>query len=166
MESAIVNAYRVPVSLFTPNLETGRFHHGAQGACEDRRPVAMPDMTGTVVAVIDDRDKAREALIALATAGFGAELLYGEEGRILLGKASEDGITSVMRRLVLDFGDGAKVVDLMDEALAGGAYITSVDIEADQVREVTLILAEHGGHDMWRLGEMSHDPLRVGEPVS
>jgi hypothetical protein len=121
----------------------------------------VDDLTGTVVAVIDDGDQAREALLALASAGFGAGVLHGEEGRAILSKESDEGITGVMRKLVLDLGDRAKIVEELDEALAAGAYITSVDIESDQVREVVVILGEHGGHDMWRLGEWSHD--RLGE---
>lgn len=126
----------------------------------------MNDLTGTVVAVIDDREQAHQALLALASAGFGAEVLHGDEGRKLLDNGTEEGITSVVRRLVLDFGDEARVAERMDEALANGAYITSVDIESDQVREVALILEEHGGHDMWRLGEAGHNRLQGGVPGS
>ncbi len=120
----------------------------------------MDDLTGTVVAVIDDREQAREALLALASAGFAAELLHGDEGRALLGKETGEGFTSIVRRLVLDSGDETSIAERMDEALARGAYITSVDISSDQVHEVVLILEEHGGHDMWRLGESSHDRLQ------
>jgi hypothetical protein len=60
---------------------------------------------------------------------------------------------------VLDLGEGSGVIEVLDEALEQGAYIASVDIESDQVREVVVILGEHGGHDMWRLDEASHSPL-------
>jgi tRNA A58 N-methylase Trm61 len=119
----------------------------------------MPDPTGTVIAVIDDGEQARQALLALASAGYGAGILHGEEGRAILGRRSDEGITGVIRRLVLDLGEGSGVIEVLDEALEQGAYIASVDIESDQVREVVVILGEHGGHDMWRLDEASHSPL-------
>jgi tRNA A58 N-methylase Trm61 len=119
----------------------------------------MPDPTGTVIAVIDDGEQARQALLALASAGYGAGILHGEEGRAILGRRSDEGITGVIRRLVLDLGEGSGVIEVLDDALEQGAYIASVDIESDQVREVVVILGEHGGHDMWRLDEASHSPL-------
>jgi hypothetical protein len=124
----------------------------------------MDDLTGTVVAIIDDPARARMALTSLAAAGFSAELLSGEGGRAQLTKEADEGITSVVKRMMLAFGDEARIIERFDSALAEGAFIVSVDVESDQARDVASILGEHDGHDMWRLGEWSFN--RLGEEDS
>ncbi|HEY4607178.1 MAG TPA: hypothetical protein VIH55_05975 [Acidimicrobiia bacterium] len=121
----------------------------------------MNDLTGTVVAIIDDGERAKTALTALAEAGYGADLLYGDEGRAHLSNEIDDGITSVVKRLVLAFGDEVRIIERFDAALADGASVVSVDVEADQAPDVASILEDHDGHDMWRLGEWSFN--RLGE---
>ncbi len=119
----------------------------------------MQDLTGTVVAIVDDHEQAREALSSLGAAGFAADHLYGDEGRAQLSLDADGGITAVVQRLVLAFGDAAGIHDLLEDALARGASVVSVDVESDHAQEVARILDEHGGHDMWRLGEWSFNRL-------
>lgn len=122
----------------------------------------MHDLTGTVVAIFDDHGRARDAIAALSAAGFDAELLHGDEGRALLSAEDDEGITAIVRRLVLAFGDEIRILDRLDAALADGASVASVGAGSEAAREVAPILEEHGGHDMWRLGEWSFN--RIGEP--
>lgn len=122
----------------------------------------MHDLTGTVVAIFDDQDRAREAIAALSAAGFDAELLHGEEGRAHLSAEDDEGLTAIVKRLVLAFGDEIRILDRLDAALADGASVASVDAGSEAAKEVAPILEEHGGHDMWRLGEWSFN--RIGEP--
>jgi len=124
----------------------------------------MHDLTGTVVAIIDDHERAREALPALSAAGYEAELLHGEEGRAHLKMEDEEGITSIVKKLVLAFGDEVRILERLDAALADGASVVSVVSGADDAPDVAPILEEHGGRDMWRMGEWSFN--RIGEPGS
>jgi hypothetical protein len=124
----------------------------------------MQDLTGTVVAVIDDHEQAREALTALAAVGFKAELFHGDEGRAHLTVEEDDGISAIVKRLVLAFGDEVRILERLDRALAEGASVASVDIEAEEADQVAPILEAHGGHDMWRLGEWTFN--RIGEDGS
>lgn len=121
----------------------------------------MQDLTGTVVAVFDDHEQAREALTALAAAGFKAELFHGDEGRAYLTADEDDGISAIVRRLVMAFGDEVRILERLDRALAEGASVASVGIEAEEADQVAPILEAHGGHDMWRLGEWTFN--RIGE---
>ena len=52
--------------------------------------------------------------------------------------------------------------DRLDKALQKGRLVVSVDVndDDDDAARVAVILEEHGGHDMWRLGEWSFN--RVG----
>jgi hypothetical protein len=119
----------------------------------------MHDLTGTVVAIIDDPEDGREAIAALAQEQFRAELLQGEEGRSHLAD-DDEGLSGVVRKLVLAFGDEVRILDRLDRALDGGRSVVSVDVDDDQAPRVAAILEEHGGHDMWRLGEWSFN--RIG----
>ncbi len=122
----------------------------------------MHDLTGTVVAIIDDAEEARAALAALAQEQFPAELLNGEEGRAHLTEADEEGLSAAAKKVALAFGDEMRIVDRLDKALEGGRSVVSVNVADDeeQAARVAVILEEHGGHDMWRLGEWSFN--RIG----
>ena len=122
----------------------------------------MHDLTGTVVAIIDDAEEARAALAALAQEQFSAELLNGEEGRAHLTEADEEGLSAAAKKVALAFGDEMRIVDRLDTALEGGRSVVSVNVADDeeQAARVAVILEEHGGHDMWRLGEWSFN--RIG----
>jgi hypothetical protein len=122
----------------------------------------MHDLTGTVVAIIDDAEEARAALAALAGEQFKAELLHGEEGRAHLTETDEDGLAAVAKKVALAFGDEVRIVDRLDKALESGRSVVSVNVADDeaQAARVAVILDEHGGHDMWRLGEWSFN--RIG----
>ena len=122
----------------------------------------MHDLTGTVVAIIDDAEDGRAALVALVEAQFPAELLQGEEGRAHLTEADEKGLSAVAKKVALAFGDEVRIVDRLDKALQDGRSVVSVNVADDeeQAARVAVILEEHGGHDMWRLGEWSFN--RIG----
>lgn len=119
----------------------------------------MHDLSGTVVAIVDTHDAGREALAALAAEQYTAEFLHGEEGRLHLAQEDEDGLSAVVRKLMLAFGDEARIMDRLDRALEEGAAVVSVLVDADNADRVAIILEEHGGHDMWRLGEWSFNPI-------
>ena len=120
----------------------------------------MHDLTGTVVAIIDDLEEGRTAVAALAQEQFTAELLHGEEGRAHLTETDEKGLSAVAKKVALAFGDEVRIVDRLDTALENGRSVVSVDVDDDNAARVAVILEEHGGHDMWRLGEWSFN--RIG----
>ncbi|MET0564936.1 MAG: hypothetical protein ABW021_00630 [Acidimicrobiia bacterium] len=122
----------------------------------------MHDLTGTVVAIIDEAEEGRAAVAALAQQQFSAELLNGEDGRAHLNGEDENGLSAAVKKLALAFGDEMRVIDRLDTALQNGRLVVSVDVndDDDDAARVALILEEHGGHDMWRLGEWSFN--RIG----
>lgn len=122
----------------------------------------MHDLTGTVVAIIDDAEEGRAAVAALAQQQFSAELLNGEEGRAHLNEEDEKGLSAAAKKLALAFGDEMRIIDRLDQALQSGRSVVSVDVndDDDDAARVAVILEEHGGHDMWRLGEWSFN--RIG----
>jgi hypothetical protein len=122
----------------------------------------MHDLTGTVVAIIDDAEEGRVAVAALAQQQFSAELLNGEEGRAHLNEEDEKGLSAAAKKLALAFGDEMRIIDRLDQALQSGRSVVSVDVndDDDDAARVAVILEEHGGHDMWRLGEWSFN--RIG----
>jgi hypothetical protein len=122
----------------------------------------MHELTGTVVAIIDDPEEGRAAVAALAQEQFQAELLHGEEGKAHLTEADEEGLSAVAKKIALAFGDEVRILDRLDKALENGRSVVSVNVADDeeQAARVAVILDEHGGHDMWRLGEWSFN--RIG----
>jgi hypothetical protein len=123
----------------------------------------VQDLTGSVVAIIDSQDDAQEAASALAGEQFDATLLHGEVGRAQLSQDDEGGLTGLVKKLALAFGDEVRILDRLDKALETGRSVISVDVADDEDRaaRVATILEEHGGHDMWRLGEWSFN--RMGQ---
>jgi hypothetical protein len=124
----------------------------------------VPDLTGTVVAIIDSQQDGRDAVAALSGEQFDAEILDGEEGRAYLSEDHEEGMTGVVKKLALAFGDEVRIVDRLDRALEDGRSVIVVNVDEDRAAEVATILEEHGGHDMWRLGEWSFN--RIGSEGS
>jgi hypothetical protein len=123
----------------------------------------VPDLTGTVVAIIDSHENGREAIAALA-GEFDSELLHGEEGRANLSNDDEAGLSGLMKKLALAFGDEVRIVDRLDRALEGGRSVVVVNVDEERAAEVAVLLEDHGGHDMWRLGEWSFN--RIGREGS
>jgi hypothetical protein len=122
------------------------------------------ELTGTVVAIIDSQEDGRAAVAALAGEQFEAELLQGEEGRAHLSEDDEGGVSGLMKKLALAFGDEVRVVDRLDKALEAGRSVILVDVDEEQAADVATVLEKHGGHDMWRLGEWSFN--RIGREGS
>jgi hypothetical protein len=121
--------------------------------------MAVHELTGSVVALIDDPDRARGAVSALNAAQFPARVVEGDAGRELLLEEEGEGLFALMRRLVLAFGDETGLLARFASALEEGAALISVDVEEDQAPQASRILMDHGGHDMWRLGEWSFNPI-------
>ena len=121
----------------------------------------MYELTGTVVGVIDDPEHARAAVSDLRAAGFPVKSFHGEKGRAQLGEDDGEGLLSMIRRLLLAFGDETRVLDALHRALANGSTVVSVEVTEDGAPTVSEILLHHGGHNAWRLGEWSFN--RVGE---
>jgi hypothetical protein len=124
----------------------------------------VPDLAGTVVAIIDSEEDGREAVAALSGDQFEAELLDGEQGRAYLAEDHEEGLSSVLKKLALAFGDEVRIVDRLDRALKEGRSVVIVDADEEEAAAVATILEDHGGHDMWRLGEWSFN--RIGSEGS
>jgi hypothetical protein len=122
------------------------------------------DRTDTVVAIIDDRATARDAVAALAAEEFSAELLHGEEGKGALAPNQEEGVSALASKMAIVFGDEARILDRMEAALDKGASVVSVDVTSDDAARVATLLEDHDAHDMWRLGEWSFN--RVGSEGS
>jgi len=122
------------------------------------------DLTGTVVAVFDDHESGREALEALAAEQVPAELMSGEEGRAKLARDDDAGLSAVLEKLALAFGDEVRILDRLDRELEMGAVVIWVDVEEDGVETVAVILEELGGRDMWRLGDWTFN--RIGSEGS
>jgi DNA-binding NarL/FixJ family response regulator len=122
------------------------------------------DRTDTVVAIIDDHATGRDAMAALAAEEFPAELLHGQQGKAELGPAQEEGISALMSKLAMAFGDEVRILDRLEAALERGASVASVAVSTDQAARVATILEEHDAHDMWRLGEWSFN--RIGSEGS
>ena len=116
------------------------------------------------MAIFDDHDSGRMALGALAAEQLPAELMFGEEGRAHLSREDEAGLSAVLEKLARAFGDEVRILDRLDKALEAGSAVISVDVEDEDTERVSLILEEHGGHDMWRLGEWTFN--RIGSEGS
>jgi hypothetical protein len=127
-----------------------------------RRDPTVNELTGTVVAIIDSHQRGREAVAALGE--FDARLLHGESGRDQLSQEDETGLTGLVKKMALAFGDEVRIVDRLDRALEGGRAVIVVDVDDDRAADVATILEDHGGHDMWRLGEWSFN--RIGREGS
>lgn len=117
------------------------------------------DFDNTVVAILDQEPAVGDAIEGLARAGYEYELLRGDEGREHIDPSSEDGVMSTVRRLVTVFGDQHRIIDRLDDALARGRFVISIDIDGDNPTDAISILREHGGHYIWRLGEWTFTPI-------
>lgn len=121
----------------------------------------MHQGTDSVVAILDDRDQAQSAMRRLGDEGFDdAELLQGEQGRSVLNDDDETGLINALSRMMQAMGDEVRIRERLDAALVRGASVISVGVDSGDAEAVSEILQDHGGHDMWRLGEWSQN--RIG----
>jgi hypothetical protein len=130
----------------------------------EKGSTGVHELTGTVVAIVDTQDEGRNAIAALSGEQFDAELLHGEEGRAHLSQEDESGVSALAKKLALAFGDEVRILDRLDKALESGRSVISVSVDDEQAADVARILEEHGGRDMWRLGEWSFN--RIGSEGS
>jgi hypothetical protein len=122
------------------------------------------ERTNTVVAVIDDREAGRDAVVALSGEQFAAEVFIGEEGMERLRSDQEEGVPSVVAKMAMALGDEVRIMERLEAALEAGASVVSVGVSDDQAARVATILEEYDAHDMWRLGEWSFN--RIGSQGS
>lgn len=117
------------------------------------------DFDNTVVAILDEKPVARDAVESLSAAGFDFEVLAGEEGRQHLDPDEGDGWAGKLRDLLTTFGDQKRIVKRLGEALEEGKLVVSVDIADQEPADAIGILKNHGGRYIWRLGEWTFTPI-------
>ncbi len=118
------------------------------------------DLDDTVVAIIDDPERASRAASELRAAGYEVEVLQGEEGKQHLDPAGESGPIATIKRLLNVFGDQYRILERLTLELEGGNHVISVDSTPDEATEAVRILQDHGGEFMWKLGTWTYS--RVG----
>ncbi len=119
------------------------------------------DLDDTVVAIIDDPERASTAVSALRAAGYEVEVLQGEEGKQHLDPAGESGPIATIKRLLNVFGDQYRILERLTAELDQGNNVISVDSEPDEATEAVRILQDHGGEFMWKLGTWTYS--RIGD---
>ena len=119
------------------------------------------DLDNTVVAVIEDPDRARSAVSELRQANYEVEVLQGEEGKEHLDPAGESGPIATIKRLLNVFGDQYRILEGLNTELDRGNYVISVDSEPDEATEAVRILQDHEGEFIWKLGTWTYS--RIGD---
>ena len=119
------------------------------------------DFDDTVVAILDHRPAAENAVDRLSDAGYEFEVLSGDEGKEHLDPAGEKGAAATIKRLLNAFGDQYRVLDRLYEELDEGNLVISVDSPPDEADEAVRILQDHGGSFIWKFGTWTF--TRIGE---
>ena len=119
------------------------------------------DFDNTVVAILDERPMAGDAVEGLSAAGYDFEVLAGEEGRAHIDQGSDDGLTGTLKGLLTAFGDQKRIIERLDAALQEGKIVVSVDTADQDPADAIGILKDHGGHYIWRLGEWTFTPIET-----
>lgn len=119
------------------------------------------DFDDTVVAVLDDREEAREVTEALSAAGYDFELLHGEDGKKHLDVAGESGPAATIKRLLNVFGDQYRVMEKLHRELDAGKLVISVDSKPDEATEAVRIIQDNDGEFIWKLGTWTF--TQIGE---
>ena len=117
------------------------------------------DFDNTVVAILDEKPVARDAVESLSAAGYDFEVLAGEQGRRHLDPHEGDGWAGKIQDLLTTFGDQKRIVKRLDEALEEGKLVVSVDIADQEPADAIGILKNHGGRYIWRLGKWTFTPI-------
>lgn len=119
------------------------------------------DFDNTVIAVIDNRDEAEQAVSDLKAAGYDVESLRGEEGKAHLDPEGESGAGATMKRLLNVFGDQYRILDRLTAELDAGNTVISVDADPDEATRAVEILQDLDAEFMWKLGSWTYS--RVGD---
>jgi len=114
------------------------------------------DFDDTVVAVFDDPSIVDDVTGELGAAGYGYEVLQGDEGRRHLDPGGESGPGATVKRLLNVFGDQYRVLEHLYEKLDRGAVVVSVDSEPDAAGDAVEVLQNHGGEFIWKLGTWTY----------
>jgi hypothetical protein len=123
-------------------------------------PAGTHNLDNTVVAVLDDSPAVRDAIEGLTEAGFDFEILRGEPGRQHLDPTGEGGgVIATLKRLMNVFGDQYRILERLDEELAKGRTVVSVEVEPDDASQAIAILRDHGGEYLWKLGTWTFTPV-------
>lgn len=117
------------------------------------------DFDNTVIAILDHDPAVRSATEGLMEAGYEFEVLSGEDGRRHIDSGGEEGLIATVKRLVAAFGDQYRIMDRLDDALAEGKTVISVEMDDDDPAEAIGILRDHGGSYIWKLGEWTFTPI-------
>lgn len=119
------------------------------------------DFDNTVIAVVDQRNKAEQAVSDLKAAGYEVEALRGEEGKEHLDPEGESGAGATMKRLLNVFGDQYRILDRLTAELEAGNTVISVDAEPEEATRAVEILQDLDAEFMWKLGSWTYS--RVGD---
>jgi hypothetical protein len=114
------------------------------------------DFDDTVVAVFADPSVVDDVASELVGAGYGCEVLEGDEGRRHLDPGGDAGPGATLKRLLNVFGDQYRVLEHLYEELERGSVVVSVDSEPDSAGEAVEILERHGGEFIWKLGAWTY----------
>lgn len=119
------------------------------------------DFDDTVVAILSRDSNIDEVATELKASGYRYEILKGQEGKEHLDPAGEQGPVATVKRLLNAFGDQYRVIDRLNAELDDGNYVVSVDSSPDEADQAVLILQEHDGEFIWKLGTWTF--TRIGE---
>lgn len=118
-----------------------------------------------VVGVFDDQEGADNAGNQLTAAGFGYELLRGEEGHDKLDPGSEGGLWGALKSFAATFGDESQIVGQLLSALDAGKVVVAVDIAEGDSKSAVEILDDAGGQHLWEFDTWTHTRV-ASEPES
>ncbi len=121
------------------------------------------DFSNTVIAIVETASHVDAVLDSLTAAGLQAEVLRGESGRSHLDADPDAGLVSKLRHLARAFGDETRILNHLDNALAKGMTVISVEVEPDQASTAGTILEQHHGKYLWRFGEWSFNRIGTGD---
>jgi hypothetical protein len=120
----------------------------------------------TLMAALDDITEVTAAIDELAAAGFPKEeicVLGGKEGAEKLDpKGEKHGLRGKLIRLLERFGEETLLLEQHAEHLEGGGFSIIVPATDEQVETAADVLARHGGHHMYHLGEGHWEPIGPG----
>jgi hypothetical protein len=114
------------------------------------------DFDDTVVAVFHDPSVVDDVTAELGAAGYGYEVLQGDEGVSHLDPGGQTGAAATVKRLLNVFGDQYRVLEHLNAEMERGGVVISVDSEPNAAGDAVAILEDHGGEFIWKLGAWTY----------